>query len=498
MGKQSGLVLLLLHLTTTALSTDPPPDWELCPHWRGLHEPVYIPALPTFPPDWTEWPTNASRSVCATALNKHFSPSRNPHTTVTLHQTNQTWQRDPRKPQILPEIEDAITSGLELFGTHAGTVETPLQIHITITDTNTTLPSETQFGHPPNQQSYVFIDSEFAPYNDGIATPCNLIIVFPPPANTTLPFMQLLKKDIVKNMYHCVQYYHHPTLHVLGGADWWFQGIARFFDGVLWPAPAELIHDEKRVSQFPEEYRGYLSLDHYNAQACSLIWHWAYNSGWTLQDITDWMKRHPSKATWWEDEVVVMAADERFTRLFHSFGRAAVEGNISYPSGARINLIPPDWGHGDGPWDASDQWIARQTLQPGEQREVMNGGIRVDPWQIYRDIIPFAAGQVIEMSMRHKDYVVRRTYFPAGRTGLDGVWRDIKANITLAENATVLRDVEWSYRKRGRGRLVHVPWNETARIEVPSEGSQIEYEVVYTCAGGDYDWAHMDWVMKRI
>ncbi|KAK0649545.1 hypothetical protein B0T16DRAFT_456953 [Cercophora newfieldiana] len=483
MGKLSTLITALLSLVTAPVLAET--EWEACPHWRGLHEMVV--KLPDWPV-WTEWPKNDSRTRCATALNKNFSRS-NAHTSVTLHQTHEYWQHDPRKDQLLLKIEDAINAALDLFGTHAGTAEAPLRIHITVHNTT----------RPPESTSYVFIDDEFAPYNTGIASPCNLIIVFPE-HNATDPLLKL-KKDIVKNMYHCVQYYHHPTVHVLSGQDWWFHGIARFLDGIIWPTPPELIPSAHSSGaepppEFPELYLGYLSLGR-NDQAASLLWHWAFNSGWSLGDITDWMRQHPSKTLGWErHEAVALSADEKITSLFHTFARAAVAGDITYPSGTPVSIVPTYWG--EHPWDRSNLYDV-QLLSPGERRDLLDGRMPIDPWKVYRDVIPLAAGQVIDISLRHRDHVIREEFIPVGR--ISGYWwQDVKVAINEVDNTTVWRDVEWAWREKGEGgRFKVVKWNETARIEVPGILGQgrTEYEVVYACTGG-YKAAPVEFVMERV
>jgi hypothetical protein len=481
MGRMQAHILLLSSLILPSLSAEVNTVWEPCPYWRGLHE--------TFEqlPDWfvsTEWPKNDSRTVCNTTLNKNFARI-DAHTTVTLHQTNNSWQEDPRKHIVLSEIEDAINAGLSLFATHAGTAQSPLNIHITID--NVTKPAE---DFDSRGFSSVVLDDEFASYKDGIASPCNIIIIFPL-QNNTEPLIKL-KKDIVKNLYHCVQRYHHPKMNV---EPWWYRGIARFFDGMIWPTPPELIPEKHaallapyRPMEFPELYLGYLPLVDSNPEASALLWHWAYNTGWTLADITEWMKRAPLRFPG-RDEQIAVSADDKITALFHNFARAAVAGNITYPGGSSIKNVPTAWG--DDTWDKTS--LGRQLIPPGEEQDLAKGWMR--PWRVGLYQVPLAAGQVIDATLRHKDFIVRDEFFP--REDITRWWQERRANITEANNATVFRDLEWSYRKKGETRLVAVPYNETLRIEVPSEPKETVYEFVVTCTGG-YKFAPLDFRMKRV
>ncbi|KAK5657407.1 hypothetical protein OQA88_2977 [Cercophora sp. LCS_1] len=482
MGRIRAPILLLSSLIIPVLSTQANTTWEPCPQWRGLHE--------TFEklPDWfvsTEWPKNDSRTVCNTTLNREFGRI-GAHTTVTLHQSNNSWQQDHRKDLILSEIHDAINAGLDLFGMHAGTAQTALNIHITID--NVTKPPE---DYDSRGFSSVVLDDEFAGYKDGIASPCNMIIIFPL-HNSTEPIIKL-KKDIVKNMYHCVQRYHHPKMNL---EQWWYRGIARFFDGMIWPTPAELIPERHasaiapyRPKEFPELYIGYLPLFGSNDEANSLLWHWAYNTGWSLHDITEWMKQAPSRLFPGRDEQIAVSADNKIAALFHSFARAAVAGEITYADGSRIKNVPTDWGAPT--WDKTT--IDRQLIPPGEERDLVKGWM--EPWRIGIYRIPLAAGQVIDATLRHKDFIVRDEFFPHG--DITTWWQERRANITEANNATVFRDLEWSYRREGESKVNVVPYNETLRIEVPSEPAETVYEFVVTCAGG-YKYAPLDFRMKRI
>lgn len=65
---------------------------------------------------------------------------------------------------------------------------------------------------------------------------CELLIGWP--YNRSEPLTEM-HKNLVKNMYHCVQQWHHPHVEWTHRARlWWHQAIARFFDGMLRPAEA--------------------------------------------------------------------------------------------------------------------------------------------------------------------------------------------------------------------------------------------------------------------
>jgi len=159
---------------------------------------------------------------------------------------------------VISEIKDAI---------NAGTAEFPLEMHITVTNMR----------REPESASLVYFNTHTSwrlPLDapGGTVIPCNVIMAFPEKSNTD-PLLKL-KKDLVKNMYHCVQHYHHRGHFFPRSEDtWWYEGTARFFDGIIWPTPPELVPAYQSDIPFdpnpryPELYNGIHPLHGNNAAA---------------------------------------------------------------------------------------------------------------------------------------------------------------------------------------------------------------------------------------
>jgi hypothetical protein len=322
------------------------PDWILrfpmdCPIWKG------------------PLPSGTQESKCTPINSKTFTRT-NTYMKVNFHLSNEIWQEDPRRAQVLAEIESGINKGLDLFATHAGTQQKPLLIHITMV--------LNLFHHD------VLVDSD----NGQQVSPCYIVTNFPT-ENSPPPLLKI-KKDIVKNMYSCVQQYHHPGLAPSQGTDWWRLGLARFFDGVAWPATAAMM----RFDSYPEEYIGAVPLYQHDEEG-ALFWHSVHNSGWSLQRITNWMKGHAVKTTT-EAERANMAGDSELTGVFHNFGKAAVDKSIRYPGGS-LNMAAVSY---------PDRVYDTVALDVGR---VYTKSFAQDSWKFNRLEFPFGAGQTLDIWM---------------------------------------------------------------------------------------------------
>ena len=51
---------------------------------------------------------------------------------MTLHRTEEAWQEDRRRDQVLSGVAEAIQTGLDLLGRHAGSPSNPLTIIATL------------------------------------------------------------------------------------------------------------------------------------------------------------------------------------------------------------------------------------------------------------------------------------------------------------------------------------------------------------------------------
>ncbi|KAK5655261.1 hypothetical protein OQA88_5828 [Cercophora sp. LCS_1] len=473
-----------------------------CPHWRLLGSDKIKDGELGYEP--LKWVT-INPSLCFENRTKTFSRA---FTNVFLHQTNEGWNKDPhaRKQFVLSEIEDAINAGLGLFGDHAGNETNPLKIDITIADAITAGP----ISQYPGEENIVHNrDVTFNTWGyletPGIATSCELLVGWP--YNRSEPLTRL-KKNIVKNMFHCVQQYHHPRVPWNSGArPWWHQSIARFFDGLLWPSPqgwSGEIADGKGfwdTDGYPEQYSGFHSLAA-SRETGALFWHWAYNSGWSPERITEWMKarfsdyRGDSVSYYgaFDFDAADMSRDPDICALFHSFGRAVGIDNVTYPvSGTKISGRT---GWTPTPWKREVLYTPK-SLERGEERDISGimihwpankdiGAVYLVPWEITVLEVEFEKGQVLDVSIGHRDYVQR-------------VIKGRETNFTIdrVNNASIYDDVRFSYRADGEVNLELMEGGE-ARIAVPEGQPLTRYQFFSTCTGATYDYAPLEVKVRRV
>ena len=407
-----------------------------------------LPSNATIPcPVWRVWPPSQKfksprlmgESSCLVAKSVVFEGTF--HTHVTLHQTEEAWQRDPRRDQVLSEVAGAIQTGLNLFGSHAGSPSNPLTIIATL--------SQGQHGFADRTRDRVDIDEEASfDWNTPVTQPqppCYILIHFPYWSSTTFPFTGL-KKEVVRRMYQCVIKYHHPRQNIESFPPWWSPAIARFFDGLAWPATLDILSNndgdagpletDLGFRDYPEEYPTHAVIYQKRASA-SLFWHSVHNAGWSPEKITEWMKRRPD-ADDWNEESKYLSTDPQMGPLFHDFGKRLVDGEIRYPGGERINvttgLRATTLGRrlteagGDGPEDALPL-----VGQPGV---VQKWGVRglISGWQLRRVNATFVGGQRLNISVSHQvpgfDDMLNWSFKPAGekdgwRTGKGGEWETL-------------------------------------------------------------------------
>ena len=423
MGRVPTLFIISLAFATSPAICDDG-GTEPCPYWRGFHSRWEGNGY------WFPWPgmdwldrLNFTRSVCLRSETKVFSRAGT-YTTVYLRKTNESWNQDPRRDAVLEDIQDAINISLHLFGDHAGNATHPLDIHITIADVTRQKQSQ-------SVSRDVFLDEGIL-FNSwgsiwGIARPCEMVIGFQDRNFSTQSTIKT-KKNLVKNLYHCVQQYYHPKIDWDGSSrPWWHESVARFFDGLVWPLPPDVFPARPPVlgpgnpePRYPEEYDGFRELG-LNQAASALLWHWAHNTGWSPARITSWMKSLAfvdGSIGSWEASRSSFAADPELSALFHSFARAAVMGNITYPTSPTptpIRLLPKTGFR--SLWPGGIYWPSSPPLRfrPGEERDIVTKdretlGLEstLYPWEITLMDIPLAGGQVLEAEIRHRDYVWTR------------------------------------------------------------------------------------------
>lgn len=89
------------------------------------------------------------------------------------------------------------------------------------------------------------------------------------------------------------------------------------------------------------------------------------------------------------------------------------------------------------------------------------------------------------MKVGHRDYV---------RWGILG---DVNITISRAVNAPVYGDVQFSYRPAGEVNLEAMEGGE-GRIYVAEGGALTTYGIFATCTGGTYEYAPLEFRVKRI
>ena len=466
MAKLCTLVTTICFLT---LATSPSfcegQQLERCPYVRGLNAPFDG----RLNAGWLGWTFN--ESVCHENATRAFSWN-GAYTTVILHQTNEIWNENPRKDEVLSAIEDAINSGLGLIATLAGNASNPLDVHVTLANLKET----------PTGGSLVFFDNNGVDFYTSIANPCYLIVGFPE-LKYTDPLVSL-KKDLVKNMYHCVQQYYHGEwdLSLSLNENWWRESTARFVDGLLWPSPPELLRRDGggnvKIS-YPEEYKGFLALVD-NWGASSLFWHWAHtNEGWSLGRITDWVKRRerPEPLEFHISEETELAADVEIRELFHGFAQAYVLDSVMYPSGTPIkNIRSKDaFGTEYGTW-WEQYWDKAILVELGKTRDIGAPElVQITPWSVLMCVVPLAGGQTLDITIRTQN------------------------SPGLPDRS---RDVTWSWRIAGEVEFRELgSWQGgTERIMVPSDAPNTTYEFLVTSTRGreEFDVNRLEIKMMRL
>ncbi|KAK4107627.1 hypothetical protein N656DRAFT_763089 [Canariomyces notabilis] len=233
-------------------------------------------------------------------------------TTARLYQVPGDWQSKPRYNEFVNGFGDAIQKGLGSFGSLAG----PLTINVGIAHGGV--------------GEYVKMDDD----NSGTKTPCYILVEFP--ADWENIPLTALQKDIIQAMYRCVEHFHHPTVTAwTDGNEWWRRGIARYFDGLSYPAQSAFLNR----GLYPEEYHYGVTL-YQNEDAAALFFHYAdQHRGWTPTDVHNWMKGHANKASY-DEERTSLAADPKITPgLWHGFILASIDGTIAYPGGQKITNV---------------------------------------------------------------------------------------------------------------------------------------------------------------
>jgi len=362
-----------------------------CPLWRG------------------ELPNGAETGTCNNAWTRSYVKGS---TTARYYQKPGTWQSDARYSEISNGVAAAIEKGVNLFGAFA---DGPLTINVGL--------------HSGHLGDRVQTDLD-----NGIKNPCYVLVSYPP-SWRPVPLVAI-QKDVIRNMYYCLEQFYHPTLTTMrngDGSEWWRRGVARYFDGLAYPFTEAIATD----GLYPEEYSYGRNL-YQNDEASAIFFHFADSlGGWSPADVHNWMRNHAVTATY-ETERAALSADAALVAIFHKFELAFVDEATKYPGGQkivnRLGTLPPR------EFDVVD-------LAPGAS---YSKRFSVDSWKGTRMSFPIRAGQTMRVS------------------------------------ATLADGVEWSIRKQGT-----TAWNSGARdrtFNAVAGASNTKYEVVVSstrnAAGG--------------
>lgn len=276
----------------------------ICPLWKG-----------TLPNGFQDLAT----SICYNSQTKTFTSPNGGTITARLYEIPGAWQKDARYSEITKGIGDAIKKGLSTFSTFIPSPASSLQINVGIA-----------WGGIGER---VRIDSD----NSGTKSPCYILINYPADW-IDIPVLAL-QKNVIQKMYQCVEQFHKPTVTAFTDAnEWWRWGIARYFDGLSYPAIGT--KDFLGNGLYPEEYHYGIPL-YQNDDAAALFFHFvdmlpSAQGGWSPADVHNWMKGHANRQTY-DQERTALVGDTKITSgLWHKFIMASIDGTIKYANGQKI------------------------------------------------------------------------------------------------------------------------------------------------------------------
>ncbi|KAH7165261.1 hypothetical protein EDB81DRAFT_593089, partial [Dactylonectria macrodidyma] len=334
-----------------------------CPLWKG--------ALPDSAQD-------LAGSACSNALTKTYTHGS---TTARLYQVPGAWQQDSRYSEIVNGVGAAIKKSIPTFGGLAG----PLTINLGFV--SGVLGDRVQ------------VDDD----NSGTKSPCYILIVYPS-SQSNYPLLAL-QKEVIKGMYQCVEQFHRSTVTTwTDGNEWWRRGVARYFDGLSYPATTAILNR----GLYPEEYSHGIPF-YQNSDATALFFHFVDGlANWTPTDVHNWMKSHPNKVTY-NQERTSLSTDGKITpKLFHSFILACKDKTIKYPNGQKIATLnsPPERAH---------SVVSISTVGGTYSKTVA-----INAWKGSVQIFPIKAGQKMRVSLEADagiEWSIRKVGTTAWNTG---------------------------------------------------------------------------------
>ncbi|KAK0643202.1 hypothetical protein B0T16DRAFT_415496 [Cercophora newfieldiana] len=168
---------------------------------------------------------------------------------------------------------------------------------------------------------------------------CDVIIRYPGATEDAVVTLRTLK-SVVHEFYHCVQYAQNLKGRNSGTSaqrDWWMEGSARFFDGIMYP----ITKNDKILGrgQFPEEYDPSVSLVDQSYEA-ALFYHYLHNVGTDPSQINEWVAGKAGRSTVAED-LADLEKTPLFVNNWHGFAEAYVDNKVNYTSTIPINIVNP-------------------------------------------------------------------------------------------------------------------------------------------------------------
>ncbi|KAK0649070.1 hypothetical protein B0T16DRAFT_125316 [Cercophora newfieldiana] len=153
---------------------------------------------------------------------------------------------------------------------------------------------------------------------------CDIIMVYPDDTADPVQKLRMLKV-VVHELYHCIQ--------------WWVEGSARYFDGVLYPPQGITDPSLLELGAFAEEYNPKKSLVEQTYEA-ALYYHFLEQSGVSADKINAWISSKTARGSF-EDELLDAASTPILADHWHAFAEAFADHGIFYAPDNHIELSNP-------------------------------------------------------------------------------------------------------------------------------------------------------------
>jgi len=167
---------------------------------------------------------------------------------------------------------------------------------------------------------------------------CEVVVRYPDPTAPQSEISLRTTKAAVHEFYHCVQYAQNLKGRNSGSSErrsWWMEGTARFFDGVIFPIPANI--NILGRGAFPEEYNPSVSLVEQSYEA-ALFWHYLVQTGIKPSEVNAWVATKLGRNSVKED-LVDIEGTPLFANNWLGFAQAFVDNKINYTASIPIPIV---------------------------------------------------------------------------------------------------------------------------------------------------------------